>query len=182
MNRLGRFARAACTMLIGSMSLSFGASASDCGALYLEHQKTDMSLDFLAFDQSPKGFRALSEGADCYKQAGDLIEEYMKGHGDLLPLRWHLAQMRALAGDYRSAIESARRAMQPAGGPPGHWNDYVLGTIAFLERNKEELVLRRNKVSEGATQADSANAKVLDRLTRNFEATYKDALLAKDDQ
>jgi hypothetical protein len=160
-------------------SWSHWASAIDCDVLFQEHLKTDLTLDFLAFDQSPQGFRALAE-ADCHQQAADLIEKYMQAHGDLLPLRWHLAQSRAQAGDYKSAIESARLAMQPDGSIPGRWNDYVSATIAFFERDKNELVFRRNRVAESEREADRANAKVLDRLIRNFDASYKAALHAED--
>jgi hypothetical protein len=70
--------------------------------------------------------------------------------------------------------------MQPDGSIPGRWNDYVSATIAFFERDKNELVFRRNRVAESEREADRANAKVLDRLIRNFDASYKAALHAED--
>lgn len=173
------------------LALSYPASAEepaqpvDCPALYEEHLKTDLDLPYKEFDQTmDKGFRVLG-GAGCFKEAADLIEAYIvKNDGKEGSLRWHVAQLRAMAGENEAAISSARRSLgdgENLDENPFRWNDYVLATIAFLEGDLEKLKAHRDKVAEGkdAHYGNEMNLKLLDRMVENFGKSYKDALSQK---
>ena len=55
------------------------------------------------------------------------------------------------------------------------WNDYVLATIAFLERDRAALQRHRDRVAEGreAHFGNALNLRLLDALLRHFERDYR---------
>lgn len=157
------------------------APASDCDALYREHLASDLQLAYDAFDQTEgSGFRVLA-AQGCSKQAGDLIEAYLAHtNSKESSLRWHLAQMRASSGDATAAVRHARSTLiSPSedAASPFRWNDYVLATIAFLERDRAALQRHRDAVAAGADAfaGNAMNAKLLDALLRHFELGYDEA-------
>ncbi len=155
---------------------STGVQAADCSALLKEHLQTDLSLSYREFDQTQgKGFRAMG---DCDKETADLIEAYIQKNGEASSLVWHVAQLRAMAGDYQQAIIQAKRVLhskEDAAKIPLRWNDYVLATIAFLENDKASLIAHRNAVAEGAEAypGNKRNLELLDGLIRDFGSSYK---------
>ncbi len=158
--------------------LAFGSTANDCEQLYQQHLQTDMSLDYQAFDQTPgQGFRALAE-ISCQKQAADLIESYIRTTGaEQSSLRWHIAQLRASHGDYESAIDYANQVLlkkEDFSVRALRWNDYVLATVGFLERDKEKLLYHRDRVATASDehQGNVMNLKLLDSLIKYFDYNY----------
>lgn len=154
------------------------AVAADCAALYREHLATDLKLPYEQFDQTlGGGFRVLVEH-HCYKESGDLLEAWMHAnHKDDESVRWHLAQQRALQGDYPEAIRWARGTLdvhEDVAKIRLHWNDYVLATIAFLQHDKPALLAARDRVAAGAevSQGDAINLKFVDSMVANFDASY----------
>ena len=154
------------------------AAAADCAALYRQHLATDLKLSYDQFDQTlGGGFRALV-GQRCHKEAGDLLEAWMHAnHKDDESVRWHLAQQRALQGDYPEALQWARGTLdvhEDVAKIHLHWNDYVLATIAFLQHDKPALLAARERVAAGAmvSQGDAVNLKFVDSLVKNFDASY----------
>lgn len=155
--------------------------ALDCDAEYAAHQTSDMALSYEEFDQSEgRGFRALA-GRGCYQQAADLIQDYIQHTQAKQPsLRWHIAQLRASAGQYEAAVVYARRSLlaeEDFSDNPLRWNDYVLATIAFLEHDMEGLIEHRDAVAEGIAEAkgNEVNLRLLDALIQNFDQDYATA-------
>lgn len=155
---------------------------TDCDRLYQQHLESDLSLSYEEFDQTMgKGFRALS-GAGCERHAADLIEAYIEAIGaEQSSLRWHIAQLRASHGDSSEAIKYARTSLmdeEKAAEIPLRWNDYVLATIAFLEKDRDALVLHRDRVAEGVEehQGNAMNLRLLDAMIEHFDASYSEVM------
>lgn len=166
------------------LSMIHAQAEADCGRLYEEHLESDMELSYKEFDQTMgSGFRALSQ-AGCEREAADLIEAYIDATGaEQSSLRWHIAQLRASHGDYSEAIAYARDSLmdeEAASGVALRWNDYVLATIAFLEKDREALARHRDRVAEGTDdhRGNAMNLRLLDALIDNFDASYSEAMQA----
>ncbi len=158
---------------------SLNVHALDCEALYQQHLKTDMVLDYQSFDQTEgKGFRALMVTPGCEKQAADLIEAYIASNGaKQSSLRWHIAQLRATQGDSAAAMTYATSVLtnkddRVAGAL--RWNDYVRATIAFLAKDRPALQLHRDAVAAGKEEhfGNALNLNLLDSLLLHFERDY----------
>jgi hypothetical protein len=163
--------------LLACVAPGLSADEPDCGALFRTHMDSDLVLAYEEFDQTPgRGFRALAM-AGCSTEAADLIEAYIEtNQAGQRSLRWHVAQLRATAGDYPRAVESARQVLSESedfSARPLRWNDYVLATIAFLERDREALVRHRDRVAEGGDYPGNAmNLRLLNALVRHFDESY----------
>jgi len=167
--------------LVLHVSLAASPAPTDCAALFAQHFASDLSLPYEAFDQTEdRGFRVLA-ARDCPREAADLIVEYIAATGaKQRSLRWHVAQLRATEGDVARAVAYAKGVLaerEDFEKAPLRWNDYVLATIAFLERDRAALVRHRDKVAEGAAAypGNALNLKLLDKLIRHFDATYAEA-------
>jgi len=162
--------------------ISIQSYAVDCSKMYEEQLKSVLNLTYDKFDQTKKqGFRVLSE-ASCYKEGADLLEKYI-AHNNAKEnsLRWHVAQLRAMSGDYPRAISSSILSLRPNENLqeyPLRWNDYVLATLAFLQHKKEVLIAHRNEVAKGVDDfiGNKMNLKLLDKLILNFDQTYEYAV------
>ena len=160
---------------------SITANAENCQELYQKHLKTDLELSYKAFDQTMgEGFRSLVDksGEMCHKEIADLIEKYIEvNHAEQSSLRWHIAQSRANDNDYAAAIKYSKSVLlehEDFNKRALRWNDYVLGTIAFLEHNKEKLIAHRNKLEEAKDEhfGNKLNLKYMDSLIKNFDKNY----------
>ena len=156
----------------------------DCAASFAKHYRSDLALSYEAFDQTEgSGFRVLA-AQGCEREAADLIVEYIAANkAAQRSLRWHVAQLRATHGDVPRAIAYARSVLADAEDPaasPLRWNDYVLATIAFLERDKAALVRHRDNVAAGvdAHPGNALNLKLLDKLIARFGSSYAEATAA----
>jgi hypothetical protein len=58
------------------------------------------------------------------------------------------------------------------------WNDYVLATIAFLERDRAAFDRYRNALAAAATMHDgnAMNLRLIDALGRHFDLDYRQAV------
>lgn len=155
----------------------------DCDVLFQEHMESDMELSYEAFDQTmDMGFRVLG-AAGCHEQAADLIQAYIAhNEAEQRSLRWHVAQLRATHGDYEQAVEYANSVLLEAedfAARALRWNDYVLATIAFLEKDREALAHHRNQVERGVGEhaGNELNLRLLDSLVRHFDQSYEYALM-----
>jgi hypothetical protein len=159
---------------------------ADCAALFAQRFPADLALSYEAFDQTQdSGFRVLA-ARRCDREAADLIVEYIVANkAEQRSLRWHVAQLRATHGDAPRAIAYARSVLvdkEDFAASPLRWNDYVLATIAFLERDRAALVRHRDKVAEGAAAhaGNALNLKLLDKLVARFGSSYAQATAAPD--
>lgn len=159
--------------------LAASGHANNCDQAYQAQLQSDMALSYEAFDQTPgQGFRTLAQ-MGCEKQAADLIEAYIRRNGaQQSSLRWHIAQLRASHGDYESAIDYANQVLRRREDfteNPLRWNDYVLATIGFWERNRDKLVHHRDRVAAAsdAHPGNAMNLKLLDNLIQYFDYNYK---------
>jgi hypothetical protein len=161
-----------------TIASSNAAASENCAAMYQQHLETDMSLAYDDFDQSEgKGFRALAS-VGCEKQAADLIVEYIRvNQASQSSLRWHVAQLRASSGESTEAIRFARSVLnenEDLAANPLRWNDYVLATIAFLEKDKPALLTHRDNVAKGKADyfGNELNLRLLDSLVKYFDKDY----------
>ncbi len=92
-------------------------------------------------------------------------------------LPFHAGQLLAIAGDYPAAVGESRQSLSPPSTNEGDflWDDYVLGTIAFLERDKTTLI-RHLEVLRTKQDFNAPNLKILQLLVAGFEKSYDDAL------
>lgn len=139
-----------------------------------------MRMSFTEFDQTPgQGWRELAEEKE-YAQAGQLIDEYrMKnlklGETKRAALAFHAGQMYVYAGqDHRALVRfrTALLAHEPATFPI-RWNAYVKATIAFLQGEKQDLLLQRHIMAEGPRlRGRVVNLDIVDQLIENFGKPY----------
>lgn len=169
--------------LFGLLAIQANAD-TNCERLYQEHLESDLALSYKEFDQTMgSGFRALAEQG-CERHAADLIEAYIESTGaEQSSLRWHIAQLRATHGDYDEATRYARASLsdnEDLSEHPLRWNDYVLATIAFLEKDRDALITHRNRVAEGVDEhrGNAMNLRLLDALIEHFDLSYDEAMKA----
>lgn len=156
------------------------AQNTDCAAMYANALKSDLDLTYAEFDQTEnRGMRVLAN-AGCAREAANLIEAYITRHGSKLSLVWHLAQLRAEHDDRVEAIRYARMSLaekEDFKTDPLRWNDYVLATIAFLEKDRAAFAHHRSAVAKGiAYTGNQLNLELLNLLDAKFDATYREAL------
>ena len=161
------------------------ANSIDCQAEYTKRLQTDLELSYKEFDQTEgKGMRVLAY-AGCAKEAADLVVAYIKKNdAKESSLFWHVAQLRASSGDNAEAVRYARQSLakeEDWSKRPFRWNDYVLATIAFLEKDKEKFLQHRESVAQGKDlhSGNAMNLKLLDGLLKNFEKDYQQATTEK---
>jgi hypothetical protein len=155
------------------------AAGTSCAELYARHVRDDLALPYELFDQTEdNGFRVLAR-AGCDKEAADLIEAYIGAtHASESSLRWHLAQLKASAGETGEAIRYARSVLvqnEDDAKNSLRWNDYVLATIAFLEHDMAGLRMHRDRVASAGDGflGNVLNLKLLDSLIEHFDRDYK---------
>jgi hypothetical protein len=155
---------------------------TDCEQRLSDARSSMLKLDYAAFDQTEgSGFRVLAR-AGCKTQAADLIEAYIATNGSTeSSLTWHIAQLRAEAGETAAALISARKVLRAdeAADAPFKWNDYVSAVIAFLEKDRPTFELHLARVL-GAAQLHPGNAlngKLLEKLQAGFDGTYMEAFV-----
>ena len=149
-------------------------------------------MHYGTFDQDPQlGWRSVTARTECRLEAADLLREYHArlqargepviwetGQGDVTLsdtgevgiLYWHEGQLRAFAGQTAEAASLFRKSLKPAGKNYGAWNQYALGSIAFLEGDLQELERNASVLQE--YNPDSPNLRVLQRMIHCFGSTY----------
>lgn len=164
-------------ILLFALSLVDTAHA-DCAGMFAAHRTADMTLPYARFDQTEgSGFRVLAT-AGCYLEAEQLIVLYVKVHDeDNDALWWHAAQMAASAGDYSLATRHAKRSIatpRPADADPLLWNEYVLASMAFFERDKPGLQRYRDFIASNDHDfwGNRLNVNLLDTMLENFDLGY----------
>jgi hypothetical protein len=156
---------------------------ADCNSLLMERLNNDLTLTYEKFDQTPgNGWRALEEGK-CYREAALLIDKYiLSNNANQTSLKWHLLQMYAFSGESNKALEIISAVLLPdeqQSNSPFLWNDYVLATAGFLEKDLAKLKFHRDNVAKYGRgfKPNEINLATLDRLIENFDQTYQIAYI-----
>ncbi len=159
------------------MFLSISAQALDdtCKSLQL---KKYVEMDYKAFDQSPPngGWRELQDkGQDL--EIAKIIDGYLKCRSGLTAeqkatLVFHSGQIYADLEKNDFAIERMKKAYNADLDKKYHWNSFVDGTIAFLQRDLKKLTVARDKVL--LAEPDHPYVETLNDLIKCFKRPYKD--------
>ena len=140
------------------------------------------SLDFQSFDQDgklPSTARALARRG-CYAEAAQANIDYLL-HGHSLTdyernvVRFHTGQYLATSGQEREAallIAGTRRGTDPQR-PQFDWDSYVVGTYAFLSKDRALVDDMAKRLSGGDDFGNRMNGKVLRRFQRCFRQPYR---------
>lgn len=186
------------TLLVIGLACFGSVSADQPSACILDREGT-LSLDYGAFDQDPQlGWRSIDNRPECRLDKANLIREYherlqargepvvwdtaqgsvtLSDTGEVRILYWHEGQLRAFAGQTAEAATLFHKSLQPAGQNYGAWNQYVLGSIAFLDGDLQEL--ERNAGILQEYDPDSLNLRVLQRMIHCFGTTYAHAYVSE---
>lgn len=153
-------------------------------ALTPEHLAANRTLSFESFDQAgvtPWTARKLGE-RECYAEAARAGEDYLL-HGPELTERqrqvvsWHLGQYLASSG---AELEAARvmattRRNEEMTPDDFDWNTYLLGTHAFLTKDRAAMDAAVATLSAREGVRNQINARALRRLQSCFDKSYRDA-------
>ena len=160
------------------------ADAARC-RLTAADKQANARLSFNDFDQQgtlPSSARKLGE-AGCWKEAAEATADYLihgpiPSPGEQRVLLFHLGQQLAFAGEEERAagfIAATRRPPDPM--PPKtdqlNWNDYVIGTWAFLKKDRPALIAARDAVLATAGEGNRINGALLAAMERCFEKPYE---------
>jgi tetratricopeptide (TPR) repeat protein len=179
------------TLLVIGLT-GFGSASADQPSACISDREQMLSLDYSAFDQDPQlGWRSVADRPECRLEAADLLRAYherlqargepviwdtaqgnvtLSDTGEVGILYWHEGQLRAMAGQYAQAAALFQKSLKPADKNYDAWNQYALGSIAFLGSDHDELVANRNSLARSFPE--SLNLRVLDRLIRCFGKPY----------
>jgi hypothetical protein len=144
------------------------------------------ALSWHEFDQTPgKYWRELMD-VRRYREAAELIEQYLSLHPELeqgvqrlngVNLHFHAAQCWAYLGDKERALKQLAQSKHDAEGKVTAgflWNDYIAGTEAFLRNDRAALLSAHEKLAKGP-EINKPNLSVLDRLLANSGKSYAEA-------
>ena len=148
-----------------------------------EAKRANAQLSFENFDQIgtlPSSWRRLAE-AECNAEAADAILDYLINGPILTPSQhrvvlFHMGQTLALMGEERRAadfvVASKTTATTQVTKETLNWNDYVIGTWAFLTKDRALLIKSRDVVLASGPR-NTKNASLLEALERCFEKPYR---------
>ncbi|MEM9600972.1 MAG: hypothetical protein AAF926_08110 [Pseudomonadota bacterium] len=124
---------------------------ADCNVDAAEFDRL-MALSQRAFDQDFQGgWRTVAEREGCKSVAGDLILAYMQYSHPTPPdslgiLRWHAGQMKAMAGETTQALALFAGSYESEENV--EWNLYVDATLAFLDGDRDGVVVAYEALSQ----------------------------------
>lgn len=131
-------------LLVGVLLAPIGAKAAQTTCI--DNKAALLGLDFMSFDQDFEGgWRAVADTPGCKSEAVKLIEAYQQQRTDLSDgmkhtLRLHQAQLHAELGQNEAAIALFKESYKPNERDRSGWNAYMDATIAFIDKDKSELV------------------------------------------
>ena len=141
-------------------------------------------LTFEVFDQgldSPLSWRCIALKGD-FKGARELIDKYQEINQPRLEpymiqaLNFHSGQLAAMDGKYEDAIEKFHQALDDNNEAADYlsWNEYVSGTIYFLQGDIGKLEQEIKKIESRNLEMDGANLRILKSYLRCPDETYKE--------
>lgn len=169
--------------VLGATLCAHAAPVSRCAFLYEQQAALVSTADYGSFDQTRgSGFRVLGH-EKCFDDAARLIHMYLAGHEDLGKrpvqiLHFHAGQMNAMAGNVDRALSDMMKAVDHDGIVRSGflWNEYVLGSMAFLKKDMQGLGRAIAALRNASDQkANAVNLGVLVGLSRCFDGGYESA-------
>lgn len=130
---------------------------------------TMLDLDPFEFDQTGKGWRSLKEPTQQILVIKEYLDKNQNTDDNMIQsIHFHLGQALAMRNlDENDILYAIHHMKQSLSESDSEWNDYVNATIAFLQKDKEEL--------EKYVGKQNYNDGVIYRLYENFDKEYKDA-------
>lgn len=181
--------------ILAAILVQTSTAADDC----VYDKEAMLVLPPEAFDQDLEGgWRNLSYKPGCKEAAADLLAAYRTAHwGSLTPAQlhvnyWHEGQLRASLDQRLRAKRLLLAGVNPAITSDG-FQDYALGTVAFLDNDRDALQTARDRLAatpEPENWAESAarfkarfgaemkwpiNLNVLDSMLACFGRSYDEA-------
>jgi hypothetical protein len=156
------------------------ASPQDC-CISLPEKARLISLKFDDFDQDLTHSWRLWADQGCYDVAIDLIESYKTTNFTHLDdsqkrlLTWHAGQLYGDKNESKNARAHFVASLNPDEPVDSQvlWNDYVIGSVAFLDHDLEILKAHRNKIAKGPTfNGKKPNLHVMDDFITYFDKPY----------
>lgn len=140
-------------------------------------------LTFGVFDQSldsPLSWRCLVYSGE-FKQAQELIDKYLLINKagleqyQIQALNFHAGQLAAADGRYEYAIEKFYKAIDDSNESAHYlsWNEYVSGTIYFLQGDIKNLEREIEKIESKNLEMDGVNLRILKIFFRCPNVAYK---------
>lgn len=176
---------AAATALSGCVEGRPPVLRNSASCAFAEDQKlANARLSIGDVDQStdnPNSVASLSSRG-CHAAAAEAGQDYLARRSDVTE-RWrtsllfHVARNLALAGRADEAAVAALGAARDQGGSDAafDWNAYVVGTWAFLKRDRALLDASLARLRSLRGHANTTNATVLAGLARCFTKPYSQA-------
>jgi|688.fasta_scaffold641840_2 hypothetical protein len=140
------------------------------------------AIPYKKFDQEPNsGWRLLAK-RQKYKEAAELILDYLEANTNLreieqINLQFNAGQMYAFADNKSNALSCFKKAiLQPESDYYDFkWDAYVKGTIAFLEQDKEMLITCIENMLKGKLEKGYyRNVYILENMFSNLDQSYSD--------
>lgn len=126
-----------------------------------------LDLDPFEFDQTGKGWRSLEPDMQVLV-IKEYLDQYIEDEYYTRLLNFHLGQVLAIRNlDENDIIYAVHHMKLSLSEGDKEWNDYVNATIAFLEKDRNELDKYVGK--------QNYNDHIIHRLHINFGKDYKDA-------
>ncbi len=129
----------------------------------------------------PEDWRNLSNQGKYLEAASELLylvqlDSSRNAHSDY----WHIGQLYADDNQYHKAIFYLKKSMEGKTEEDDEqfwW--YYKGTLAFLERDKDQLKKYTELLQKNHTPYYLNNAKTLNRLLTHFDKSYEKAIRSK---
>lgn len=145
-----------------------------------------LAMPYEQFDQSHGGgWRLYAETGRCYREAADLIIDYILHSrvpltaDNLRILRWHAGQLLGMAGEEEEALDFFRASYEPPDAPRRQidWNSYVDATVAFITKDRAALEAARARLARQVPFENGyyPNLNVVDGFLRCFDRPYAEA-------
>ncbi len=138
-----------------------------------------MQLSLEKFDYTPNdGWRPYSESG-CNEVAIKLIAMYIKEHGEVKSLSFHLGQLYLRVNQYDSAKESFKKSLSKTQKETDilKWNEFVYSYIYYIEKDSKKLQKQIEVIEAGSDfWGNKANLKVANLLLKNINNLYADIL------
>ena len=172
-------------VVVGCQPLMFAQATSSLDPEKCQIKPTQLgtllALPFLKFDQDEAGgWRELADQG-CKLEAALLIDAYLADAPPELSemekgnLYFHAGQLFAMSGQNRLAVSHMLHSLNPQEPIDGDlaWNDYVLASVAFLSRNRQQLQNERNQLAAAKqTRGNKINLGVVEGLANCFDKPY----------